>query len=234
MKPFAYFFLMAFVVYGTRVCGQFALIHDAEGFVNVRSEPEFKNNVIDTLHTGRVVWCFEKVEKKDWYNVDYCKKGNFLNGYIHKSRLKLITDFERIPVKNETKDQVIFQKDSIKVTILRRNFIAAEHKLLNKTNSGLKYLAEIDNEQIWGTDGGIPKIQYKSITVDFGRRKTELPDSALKNLFEPNFNFTEVHCDRKGDKLFINAMNSDGAGGYVVLLIIEKGQYKSRMVTLGF
>lgn len=225
---------MAFFVYGSQLCGQFALISDVEGFVNVRSKPEFKNNVIDTLHTNQAVWCFEKVEKMDWYNVDYYKKGNFYNGYIHKSRLKFIADFEKIPAKNETKDQIIFQKDSIKVTISRRNFTAVEHKLLYKSNSGSKYLAEIDNEKFWGTDGGVPRTQYKAITLEFGGRITELPAAALRNLFDPNFNFTEVHYDRKSDNLYLNALNSDGAGGYVVLLIVEKGIYKSRLVTPGF
>ena len=211
---------------------QFALIQDSEGFVNVRSDLSFKNNVTDTLASNRIVWCFEA--EGDWYNVDYYKKSNYGNGYVHKSRIKMISTFENIPAKKLEEGQIAFQKDSVKVRIIERKFIAAEHKLQYSTNSGSRYLYKIDNEKPWGIDGNQPRRQYNSIEFTFGKRTVFVPIDGLKNLFDPNLGYTEVHYDRKKDILYVSALNGDGAGGYVVLLIIEQGQYKTRMVFNGF
>lgn len=96
----------------------FALIQDAEGFVNVRSEPVIKNNVKDTLATGGVIWCYDK--KGDWYYIDYNKKGTSHDGYIHRTRVKLISSFEKIPVHKESKDQIVFRKDRLGVFIVKK------------------------------------------------------------------------------------------------------------------
>jgi hypothetical protein len=49
-----------------------------------------------------------------------------------------------------------------------------------------------------------------------------------------NYHHTKVHYDKTSDILYIHAMNSDGAGGYVVIWKIEKGGYKERFVSHGF
>ena len=49
-----------------------------------------------------------------------------------------------------------------------------------------------------------------------------LPKEALKNLFEPNSYSTSAHYDEANDILYIDSLNSDGAGSYEVLWIIEK------------
>lgn len=210
----------------------FALVQDTEGFVNVRSKPELKNNINDTLATGRVVWCFEK--EGEWHSVDYYKKGVFRNGYIHRSRLKMISSFQKIPVKKENTDQIVFQKDSVQVMITLKNFVASENKLEYATDSGVKYLAKINSKQPWGTDGSVPKKQYKAVEFTLGKRTSLVPANAISDLFQPHFLFTQVFYDENSDTLYISTDNSDGAGGYSLLFIIHKGQYKDRMVTLGF
>lgn len=225
--------IFLFVWVSTQLNAQsFALIQDAEGFVNVRSKPEFKNNVNDTLATGRVVWCFEK--EGEWYSVDYYRKGVFRNGYIHWSRLKMISSFQKIPVKKENTDQIVFQKDSVQVTITLKNFVASENKLEYATDSGVKQLAKINGKEPWGTDGRVPKKQYKAIAFTLGERTNSIPANKFSDLFEPHFLFTHVFYDKNSDTLYISTNNSDGAGGYSLLFIIHKGQYKDRMVTFGF
>lgn len=209
----------------------FALVQDTEGFVNLRSEPAIKNNIKDTLATGRVVWCYEKAG--DWYYVNYDKRGVSHDGYIHRSRLKLINGFEKIPMYKENRDQIVFQKDSLVITMTKKSFVAAEHKLQYAMNSGVGYLAKIDGKKFWGTDGNTPKMQYKSIEITLGQRMTTIPSTAISDLYEPTFNSTKVLYDRNNDVLYVSISNSDGAGGYVGLLIIKNGAYQSRMVTIG-
>ncbi|WDF48423.1 hypothetical protein PQ459_08080 [Chryseobacterium sp. KACC 21268] len=74
--------------------GQFAIISDKDGFVNVRSTAEIGNNICDKLENGFVVYSFEP--NGNWINVDYKKKGKELNGYIYKDRIKFITDFTAV------------------------------------------------------------------------------------------------------------------------------------------
>jgi len=41
--------------------GQFAIVNDKDGYVNVRSSPKIeKNNIIDTLHNGSIVYVLKK------------------------------------------------------------------------------------------------------------------------------------------------------------------------------
>lgn len=223
--------LLPFCLYAQEDIYSFALVLDIEGFVNVRFDPSIKDNIKDTLATGRAVWCYEK--KGDWYYVDYDKKGDSHDGYIHRSRLKLINSFEKIPVHKENKDQIAFRKDSLVITLSKKSFIVAENKLQYATNSGTKYLAKVNGKQIWGTDGNVPRAQYKSIEIAWGQRMINIPSSEIADLYEPNLYHTKIFYDRVNDIIYISVLNGDGAGGYVGLFIIKNGFYHSRMITLG-
>jgi len=44
------------------VKGQFAVIADKDGYVNVRKETKIGNNIIDTLRNGHLIYCFENTD----------------------------------------------------------------------------------------------------------------------------------------------------------------------------
>ena len=92
----------------------------------------------------------------------------------------------------------------------------------------------IDNKQYWGTDGELPKTQYKNITVKIGKSVFALPKSALENLYEVNLDSTETYFDKDRNIIYIISSNSDGAGYYEVIWKIEKATYKDRLVAHGF
>ena len=60
MKEF--FTILPCILYQTTF-GQFGIINDKDGFVNVRNSPNISNNIIDTLHNGQVVFTFESEVK---------------------------------------------------------------------------------------------------------------------------------------------------------------------------
>jgi hypothetical protein len=93
---------------------------------------------------------------------------------------------------------------------------------------------KIDNSQIFGTDGNIPKREYKSIQIEINNIKIELPNEALKNLYEPSLSNSKANYDEKNDVLYVFSSNSDGAGGYEIIWIIEKKEYKYRIEAYGF
>lgn len=210
---------------------QFAIITDLDGYVNVRSSAKIANNVSDKLNNGFIVYYFEPQE--NWANIDYKKSGKELNGYIYKDKIKYITDFKEIPLKINQEGKVILDNGSVKIEITETKFLKEKHKLqFFKGNSS--QLDKIDNLPLFGTDGEIPKREYKSIQIEINKVKVEIPPSALQNLYEPTLWNSKANYDEVNDILYIQSSNSDGAGAYEVIWVIEKKKYKTRIEAFGF
>ena len=225
------FSAICFVLVSNFVSGQFAIIRDKDGFCNIRSSSEKGNNVIDKLENGHFVYCFET--KANWTNIDYTKNNKQLNGQVYNDRLKLISDYQEIPLLTVEKNKIIIGKDSIKIIVTEQNFDRSKYKLTfyKEYKDQLEY---INNKKYWGTDGEIPTREYKSMEIHLGAKKILLPKVAIDNLFEPNLEDTQVNYDKANDILYIQSMNSDGAGNYEVIWKIEKGVYKERYIEYGF
>lgn len=211
--------------------GQFAIIYDKDGYCNVRSASEKGNNVIDKLPNGYLVYVFEK--NGNWTNIDYTKNNEDLNGQVYKDRLILIVSYQNIPLVTKDKSRTVLKKDSLQIVLTEQNFGPTKHKFTyNKEYKSQIHL--IDNKKYWGTDGGLPKTEYKFIEVYIGKRKVTLPKSALENLYEVSLYNSKVNYDTANDIVYIHSLNSDGAGGYFVIWKIEKGIYKERFIASGF
>jgi hypothetical protein len=211
--------------------GQFAIVYDNDGILNVREDGIQNSKVIDKLQNGHLIYCFE--DKGNWTNIDYTKKGNELNGYIYKDRYKVISKFTPLTKTKETETFITFEKDSIEVTITQSKFDKKKHKY--------KYVKDyptqielIDNKKYWGTDGGMPTTQYEKITMIIGDKIINLPKTALEGLYQPSIYSAEVNYDKTNNTIYIQTMNSDGAGGYFVIWKVENGVYKNRLVAHGF
>lgn len=211
--------------------GQFAIVKDKDSLLYIREDGQPTSKVIDKLPNGHLLYCFEN--KGNWTNIDYTKKGKELNGYIYKDRYKLISSFPALTVSKKTATSITFKKDKIEVTITQSKFDKKKHKF--------KYLKEypdqielIDNKKYWGMDGGMPTTQFESIVIKVGQRRISLPKYALEGLYEPSIYCAEVNYDKTNDTFYIQTMNSDGAGSYLVIWKIEKGLYMDRLVAYGF
>ncbi|HGE5778219.1 SH3 domain-containing protein [Flavobacterium psychrophilum] len=202
-----------------------------DGYVNVRSSAEKRNNISDKLENGFIVYYFEP--EGNWVNIDYKKNGKELNGFIYKDRIKYITDFTNVPLKSNLNGKVKLENENVKIEISETKFIKEKHKLKFYKNEKTQ-LEKIDNSQIFGTDGNIPKREYKSIQIEINNVKIELPNIALKNLYEPSLYNSKASYDEKNDILYILSSNSDGAGSYEIIWIIEKKKYKNRIEAYGF
>ena len=222
-------FIFTFIM-SPAIFGQFAIISDKDGFVNVRSTAEIGNNISDKLENGFVVYSFEP--KDNWINVDYKKNGKELNGYIYKDRIKFITDFTAVVQKSNYDGVIELGDENVKIEIRGTYFMREKHKLTFYKNTN--QLDKIDGLKIFGTDGNIPNKEYKSIKIEISNRKITLPNVALKNLYEPNLLFAGANYDEKNDILYIYSSNSDGAGSYEVIWVIEKKKFKERIEAYGF
>ena len=225
------FFSIFLIYFSNNVFGQFAIIHDKDGYCNVRSTMEIGDNIIDSLKNGHLIYSFET--NGNWINIDYSKGMMDQNGQVYKDRVKLISDYQNIPLITEENNKVVLSIDSIKIILTGQRFNRDKYKL-SFHKEYKDQLQFINDEQYWGTDGGIPKTEYKAMEVSIGKRKVSLPQSALDNLFEVSLFNTIVNYDKPNDILYIQSFNSDGAGSYEVIWKVEKGSYKERYVAYGF
>jgi hypothetical protein len=138
-----------------------------------------------------------------------------------------------VPVLKQGSSAISFKKDSITVVITQRPFIKSKH-IFTPYKEAKDQIELIDGKRYWGRDGGLPVTEYSSIEVSIGKRKIVLPATAFENLYEPSFGNTQVNYDKKNDILYIQSVNSDGAGAYEVVWKIEKGVYKDKLVASGF
>ncbi len=224
-------FLFPIYFFTTAVAAQFAVISDSDGYVNIRSTAQKGKNISDKLNNGFVVYCFSP--ENNWMQIDYSKNNKDRNGYLHKDRIKYLASFSKIPSTKATPTTVTFQKDSLKISIESEKFDPSTSKLTFLKNDK-SILIEINSKQFFGTDGNIPQKTYKSITVEIGSKTVQLPKISFDDLFEPSLYKTQINYNEKEDVLYISSSNGDGAGGYEVVWVIEKGKYKERKIAYHF
>lgn len=216
--------------------GQFAIVFDKDGYVNLRAEANTKSKIIGTIKSGEIVYIFNVGnDSETWLIIDYHdSRDMLLTGYVHKSRLKEISSFEKIPVKTLTENSVEFYSESRKIGAKIKSGVFdydSNKRFFSKTKYGEYEIEDrFKGKQIWGTDGSIPSENYLSVTVSWKGRSIEVPEKEYENLFQVNHDFSNCYYDAKTDKLYLESLNSDGAGSYWVLFVFEKGKYKETIV----
>lgn len=212
--------------------GQFAVVNDKDGFVNIRESAKTGAKVIDKLKNGHLLFLFEG--EGNWTNVDYSTDNNHQkSGYVYRDRYTLVSDYPNCPVKKQTSNSIVLSKDSLEVMIIQQKFDKQKHRF-NYVKEAQDLIELIDNKPYYGRDGAMPDTEYSRIQVIAGTTKIDLPKEALTNLYEPNLATMTAHHDIKNNIVYIMAFNGDGAGAYCVIWKIEKGVYKERFITAGF
>jgi len=221
------------VVLSNLAVAQFAVIDDKDGYCNIRRTAALGNNVQDKLENGHFVYIMES--DGNWVNVDYDLKDqhNINNGFVYKDRLKVVTAFEKVGMLSKGANNAVFKNDSIKVTVTSQPFDKTKHTFTYDKEMK-DFIGKIDGKQAWGTDGNMPAVEFKAITVMLGSKTMMLPKLALENLFEAHIATMEVNYDKTNNTLYIQASASDGAGSYFVIWKIVNGVYRERYIAYGF
>ena len=232
---FILFFLLTTNAFAQGPFGDYAVVKDKDGYVNIRAKENVKSKIVGTLPNNTLVYTlFDTTEDEtgeeiffNWIAVD--------KGYVHKSRLKKIYEFPSIGKgkKKETENSITIAEKGISVTLTRQLFDKTKHKITKKKHKDYEELI-IDGKRAQGLDGGLflPEDHYKSITVTINGKNVPIPKSAYDDLYEvwvyPYNN--AVYYDKEDDILYIIAHNGDGAYVYEVCWQIVKGEYKTRIV----
>ena len=224
------FFLISNVVFAQVIEGGFAVINDKDGYVNVRKEKSVHSKVLKKLDNNTLIFVFEydKAQEGNWIYADN-------EGYIYNDRVKWIHNFPQIAKGIAKGNTIVFEGKEIQVVLSTEKFDKSKHSF--KYHKEYRDVIEkIDGKLFWGTDGNMPKREYKSIEVKIRGKQVSIPQSAYNDLYESYLytEFNSVHYDKDNDILYIVALNGDGAGAYMVCWQIEKGVYKGRKVGIPF
>lgn len=219
------------LLFVSSVCSaQFAVTSGRSGLIEVRESASPDSDVVARLDNGSGMYCFE--EKAGWIPVDFVLDGLIASGFARKSDLRMISDFESIPYSYSNEHKTILQKGDVRVILTEMDFNPKGAVFEVDGESGL--YRRINGKEFFGTDGTMPTRQYGFIDVMIGSDRISLPQEATDNLFQPTLESSTANYDSVNDILYITASNSDGAGGYEVIWVIEKRKYKNRCVFYGF
>ena len=230
---FILFFLLTTNAFAQGPFGDYAVVKDKDGYVNIRAKESVKSKIVGTLPNNTLVYAlFDTTEDEtgeeiffNWIAVD--------KGYVHKSRLKMISEFPSIGKGKEQGNSITIAGKGISVTLTKQPFDKTKHKITKKKHKEYsEYI--IDGKRVQGLDNDefLPKDHYKSITVTINGKNVPIPKSAYDDLYEIGL-YTDnnfAYYDKEDDILYIIAYNGDGANAYKVCWQIVKGEYKTRIV----
>ena len=227
------FFLLTTNAFAQGPFGDYAVVKDKDGYVNIRAKENVKSKIVGTLPNNTLVYAFFDTTDDEtgeeiffnWIAVD--------KGYVHKSRLKMISEFPSIGKGKEQGNSITIAGKGISVTLTKQPFDKTKHKITKKRHKEYNELI-IDGKKIYGQDNDefLPEDHYKSITVTINGKDVPIPKSAYDDLYEIGL-YTDnnfAYYDKEDDILYIIAHNGSGAFSYEVCWQIVKGEYKTRII----
>ena len=220
------FILLTTNVFAQGPFGDYAVVKDKDGYVNIRAKENVKSKIVGTLPNNTLVYGFfdKEYNPTNWIEVD--------KGYVHQSRLKRIFDFRAIEGK-EQGNSVIFDDKDVKVTITKQKFDKTKHKITKKGQGSYEQLIIDGKEIIYGESGSLTQDHYKSITVTMKGKNVPIPKSAyddLHGILYDRYLNRFIYYDEEAEALYIYAVNGEAGLAYQVCWQIVKGEYITRII----
>ena len=222
---FILFLLLTTNAFAQGPLGDYAVVKDKDGYVNIRAKESVKSKIVGTLPNNTLVYGFfdKEFNPTNWIEVD--------KGYVHQSRLKKIFDFRAIEGKVQG-NSVVYDDKDVKVTITKQKFDKTKHKITKKGQGSYEQLIIDGKEIIYGWDGSLAQDHYKSITVTMKGKNVPIPKSAYDDLYEISYFSSSIYYDEEAEALYIFAHNSEAGLSYQVCWQIVKDKYITRIIGL--
>lgn len=202
--------------------GQVATIQDPDGWTNVRKSPDGKSEIIQIVYENEAFWYdFEESDQEqEWISIylpknDYSlgkSEPSYIVGYIHKSRLLPLEKLQGYAGNDFTFEYELSDFDST-------------NRIIDKQDG--KWITAIDGRPVWGTDGNFPKTQVNDIKVIIDGQKIEIHEVFYSDIYECD---NGISIYKNGDTYFAHHWNSDGAGAYEIVWVLNKNGLKQRLV----
>ena len=204
-----------------------SIINDKDGYTKLRELPDSKSKIVGKLENGNVFWVMSDPQNdmvEAWYNTHYRRmpKGYLRSetsakGYIPLSKASPISGLTQLKKHTMFNHGLTLHGDSLAVIFKVRPFNEAEHKVKWYSEGGVE---KIDGGKPWGVVDSLPKMELISISIiktnGSEHEEYNLPQSSLKNIYEPeSTKGLGAYVGLNGELLII-MNNGDGAGGYTV------------------
>jgi hypothetical protein len=243
-----YLILLLFVCIAFSLKAQLAIINDPDGFVNVRKGKGANTAIVGKLYEGQIFaldiedngkdeWApifFENSHLLHYPNRIKTKEG-YLEGYVHKSRITLVSSLPHVSSlpKNRqlTKNTLLIKNDSLEFSI--KPFIAKKHIIHYakvECRNCMPMIDKIDGKVTFGQDGGLPHTEISNIKLSINNENIDIPQDSYNDLFESGVESTNLYFGKKNMIYLYIAQNSDGAGAYSVVWIIQNRKLIGRYV----
>lgn len=202
--------------------GQVATIQDPDGWTNVRKAPNGQSEITHKIYENEVFWYKHEAtgEFQDWISIyipknDFClgkSEPAYTVGFIHKSRLLPLDNLKRYSGADF----------SFKYELTE---FEAANRIIDKKDG--KWITSIDGRPVWGTDGNLPKTAIAHIEVTIDGQKIKIHSIFYSDIYECDNSFSVY---KKGTTYFVHQWNSDGAGAYEIVWVLDKNGLKQRLV----
>ena len=140
------FFLLSTNAFAQGPFGDYAVVKDKDGYVNIRAKESVKSKIVGTLPNNTLVYTlFDTTEDEtgeeiffNWIAVD--------KGYVHKSRLKMIGEFPSIGKGKEQGNSITIAGKGISVTLTKQPFDKTKHKITRKNTKSIVSISLTERE----------------------------------------------------------------------------------------
>jgi len=202
-----------------------SVIDDPDGYTNIR-----KGKGTDSEIIGRVledeIFYHEGYGDSPWFQIYYSNNEQYLQGYIHKSRIVEVSSLPRIGIKEAISNGRRISNDTMIFEITIQNFEQNKHSYTLQNN---KWVIEIDGKRPWGVDGNYPKTEVKNVSLSINDKNVLIPKEAYQDTYE--FEPTSLNIfQNKNGTILITSTHSDGAGHYDLVWMIKNQKYIGRYV----
>ena len=165
---------------------------------------------------------------------------SFTGSLVGLSGAVELTEFD---VLTQTEYTITLGSNDVMVHIARGPFISSAHSLSYYGPYG--YVYKIDGRNFWGYDGSVPQRRVYSVNVYYDEHKVSVPQTAHRDIFEPNFCFrprlfrpeecfARAFRSADGRRLYVYMLNSRIPSLYEVCWIFIDGKYTGRIVDYAY
>ena len=123
---------------------EFGIIQDEDGFTNIRYNPDLKAKILGTVKNNELIFVIDDKDNKDWYEVSSAT----LKGFVHKSRIKLLTSFLEIDPSNQTENNIRFKSNDFSIDLFSEKFLVIKNKI-QKSVDGVSVI-KINGKAFYG------------------------------------------------------------------------------------
>ena len=219
----------------------YAIIHDPDGYVNLRKREDFESNaIIGKVYNDSPVACEDEITP----NSRFCYiKTEGKSGFVHKDRLLFLDEsskFEKLKLIQKSKTSASFKNSHAKL------FVSVKHDQLKKSD----YSTNIDRfgnrvylfkgKDFFGTDGEPVSSIYRfsNISLKLGNKLLTVPQSDFSQAFIPEYSINSgeifqnlyAYINPKDNHAYIFSLLADGAALYTIVFEFRSDKYYRKYI----